>query len=320
MSGRLLLVVSTLAGCGHALTGEAVESAYLEARLPQGGCRAGGMAAAQAAAAAGATAKAAALWDQVALGCPAMRDQAGAAVLAASRLGPGAAGRVVNVNYRTQLPPSVRLYWVSAALGARLLPVADAGSRQPLNVEVHAIRFSGGRPGPLLASSRTFDVVIDEGAALTVKIGEEQTGALTLELQVDRPPPSRPAPAPTAQAARKGPLPTLEKARPLRIEPPRAPLEFGAMLRGVRPALRLCLDREGDLDTVRFLEQAHPRLAASMLDMLRDARHSPYRVGDTAVPSCETMARAPASLAIVRGWPVSTSSRRSSDPTVAASR
>jgi hypothetical protein len=75
------------------------------------------------------------------------------------------------------------------------------------------------------------------------------------------------------------------------MDPPRAPAEFGARLHGVRPALRLCLDRRGQVDTVRFLEQAHPRLAASVLDMLRDSEHQPYRVGDLAVPSCETAAR-----------------------------
>jgi len=294
-------MVSTLAGCAHGgPTGEAIESAYLEARLPQGACPAGDAAccadraaAARAASESGETARAAALWEGVALSCPAARDQAGAAVLAASRLGPGAAGRVINVNYRAQLPPSVRLYWVSAALGERLLPVdAPTGAHPPLKVEVHAIRFAGGRPGPLLTANRTFDVVIGEGNILTVHIAQDGGGALTLDLKVDRPPASGPAPVATVQP-RKGPTPPLEKARALRFDPPRAPPEFGAMLRGVRPALRLCLDREGDLDTVRFLEQAHPRLAASMLDMLRDARHSPYRVGDTAVPSCETMERGP---------------------------
>jgi hypothetical protein len=304
----VMLAWATLTGCGHGgIRGadpEAIESAYLQARQPQAGCRGndaaccgGQVEAARAAAAAGETARAAQLWEAVALACPAQRDQAGAAVLAASRLGPGA-GQVINVSYRTRLPPAIRLYWLSATVGPRLLPVADAAAAptQALKVEVHAIRFTGGRPGPLLTASRQFDIAFGQASGVTVEIAEGKSGdvsaePLALAVEVDRLylKPASPAPPPPPPSRR--PPPPLEKARPLHITPARAPLEFGAMLRGVRPALRLCLDREGDLDTVRFLEQAHPRLAASVLDMLRDARHEPYRVGDTAVPSCETTRR-----------------------------
>jgi hypothetical protein len=298
-------------GCGHrgmrAVAPESIEAAYLQARMSMAGCpendgaccaeRAG---AARAAAAAGETARAAQLWQGVALACPASRDEAGMAVLAASRLGPGPAApgaRVLNVSYRARLSPAVRLYWVAAVAGDRLLPVSDpaATATQPVRIEVQAIRFVGGRPGPLITAVRQFELPFDPGTTVTVEIAEGGGGgpapdALSIQAQVDRVPAPR-APAPAAPTGPVRHTPDLEKARPLHMDPPRAPGEFGARLQGVRPALRLCLDRRGQLDTVRFLEQAHPRLAASMLDMLRDSEHTPYRVGDLPVPSCETTGR-----------------------------
>jgi hypothetical protein len=73
------------------------------------------------------------------------------------------------------------------------------------------------------------------------------------------------------------------------MAPRRTPLEFGDLPPGPGPAVRLCLDRDGQLDTVRFLEPVHPRFAASLIDMFRDSRHEPYRVNDLAVPSCQVL-------------------------------
>jgi hypothetical protein len=217
-------------------------------------------------------------------------------VLAASRLGPAPSasdGRILNVSYKVRLSPAFRLFWVATELGARLLPIAGPPATTPrrLRVEVQAIRFAGGQAGPLLTVTRDLDVASDEGSTITVEI-DEAPGAepLSIRAQVDRPPAPR-TPPPSRPPPPKGPAPVLEKARVVHIDPPRAPLEFGAMLQGVRPALRVCLDREGRVDTVRLLDQAHPRLAAAVLDMLRDSRNEPYRVGDLAVPSCETRPR-----------------------------
>jgi hypothetical protein len=73
------------------------------------------------------------------------------------------------------------------------------------------------------------------------------------------------------------------------VAPLRAPAELGAVGRGAGPGVRLCLDRDGRLDTVRFLEPVHPRLAASVVDMLRDSQYVPYRVNDLPVPSCQPL-------------------------------
>jgi hypothetical protein len=304
----MVLSLVALAGCAHqgvqGMAPEVIESAYVQARLPQAGCRQNDQAccteragAARAAASAGETARAAQLWESVALACPAQRVEAGQAVLAASRLGPAPAtadDRTFNVSYRIRLSPAIRLFWVATGVGTRLLPLAaapSAGTRR-LQVEVHAMRFAQGQPGPLLAVTRELDVVAEEGATVTVEIAEAEgaAGPLAIKAEVDRPPVPRAAPS-SPPPQRKGPLPVLEKARELHIDPARVPPEFGAMLHGVRPTLRVCLDREGRVDTVRLLEQAHPRLAASVLDMLRDSRHEPSRVGDLAVPSCETRRR-----------------------------
>jgi hypothetical protein len=162
---------------------------------------------------------------------------------------------------------------------------------------VHAIRFVGGHPGPLITAVRQLELPFDPGSTVTVEIAEADSGgpapdALVIQAQVERVPAPRVAPPPAQAAPRPlGRTPDLEQARPLQMHPARVPGEFGARLHGVHPALRLCLDRHGQVDSVRFLEQAHPRLAASVLDMLRDAEHAPYRVGDRAVPSCQTRGR-----------------------------
>jgi hypothetical protein len=306
----LVLSLIALSGCGHqdleGIAPESIESSYLQARLPQAGCRerdeaccAEHAGAARAAASAGETARAAQLWEGVALACPARRSEAGAAVLAASRLGPGLAGsdgHTINVSYRTRLSPAIRLFWVATDVDARLLPVAVPGAptSRHLRVEVQAIRFAAGRPGPLLTVTHELDVPFGERTAVTVEIVEtdparQPAEPLAIRTQVDQLPAPRSSPPPGPRPKQPGPL--LEKARVLHIDSPRAPPEFGAMLQGVRPALRVCLDREGRVDTVRLLEQAHPRLAAAVLDMLRDSRNEPYRVGDLAVPSCETRPR-----------------------------
>jgi hypothetical protein len=274
------------ASCSHALPAEVVEAAY----LPKTRCQAGDrpccnelVRAARASSDALATAH---LWDEVALACPDRRSEATAAVAATTPVTGG-----LNVNYRTRLPPSYRLYWVATAIGPQLLPGnAPATGTQTLRVEVHAIRFQGARPGPLLLVDRRFDLPFDAGATVTVEIKEGGAAEpLAIEAQVEKVPVPRSRvqapPRPTA-------APRLEKARALAIAPPRPPREFGALFGASGPAVRLCLDREGQMDTVRFLEPAHPRVAASLIDMFRDARHEPYRVNDLPVPSCELMKRA----------------------------
>ncbi len=292
--------------CGHApgagASPELVESAYLEARLPSAPCRSSEpdccterIAAARAADAAGHTAQSASLWQEVALACPGRRAEAAAAVR--SRTGappvPDAAPRVLNVAYRTRLSPAVRLYWVSAAAGARLMPTpgSEPATTHVVQVEVQAIRFEAGRPGPLLRIERRFDVPFEPEAVITLEIAEipgSRAGPPSLEIlpQVEPVPAARRQPGAAVPAPRRPP-PILETARPRKLDPPRSPLEFGAGLRGARPSVRLCLDQEGRLETLRFLEPTHPRLAASIMDMFRDARYEPYRVDDRPVPSCQ---------------------------------
>jgi hypothetical protein len=300
-----LLAVCAALGCGHAPGGGAsldrLESAYVEARLPSVSCRsidpdccAERVRAARGADAAGHTASSASLWQEVALACPGRRAEAAAAVRSRTRAlpAPDAGARVLNVGFRPRLSPGVRLYWVSAAAGTRLMPTS--GSPPPathaVQVEVQAIRFEGGRPGPLLKVERRFDVPFEPEAVITLEIAEipGSGGAppsLEILPQVEPVPVARRRPEPTPGP--RPPPPILEKARPRRLDPPRSPLEFGTGLEGARPPVRLCLDREGRLETLRFLEPTHPRLAASILDMFRDARWEPYRVNDRPVPSCD---------------------------------
>ena len=316
-----LVVVGAGLGCGHGapLSPAVVESAYLQARMAavvcrsnDAGCCAERVGAARAAAASGDTTRAAERWQEVALACPALRGEAAAAVRAPGRVSPGAQGngpipapedaqgltagwRVLNVAYRARLSPAVRLYWVSASVGARLMPTAGSGATtpQPVLVEVQAIRFEGGRPGPLLRIERRYEVPFEPEAIITLEIAEvpgADGGAPSLEIlpQVDAVPIARRRSDPAGRAALPSrPPPVLEKARLEKIDPLRTPVEFGTGLQGARPPVRLCLDEEGRLATLRFLEPTHPRLAASILDLFRDARYDPYRINDRAVPSCD---------------------------------
>jgi hypothetical protein len=227
----------------------------------------------------------------VALACEVRRAEATAAVLALAA--PPAAApstpEVLNVTYRPRLSPAVRLYWVSTAARGRLLPqVGSEAGPQTLDVEIQAIRFDGSKPGPLMTVQRSFDVAFTPGSTITIDIAEAPAGAavpLEVSARVEAPPPpGQPRATPPAKPA---PAPRLEPAHAVRLAPLRAPREFEALVRGTEPGLRLCLDRDGRLDTVRFLKAPHPRLAASFVDMLRDSRHEPYRVNDLAVPSCQ---------------------------------
>jgi hypothetical protein len=292
-------------GPGAGVSAEELESAYLQARLPSAACRpddpaccAERIRAARAAEAAGQTAASASLWQEVALACPGRRAEAAAAVRSTgrppppSRAPPAAPARVLNVAYRARLSPAVRLYWVSAAAAGRLMPTADPepSATQVVQVEVQAIRFEGGRPGPLLRIERRFDVPFEPEAVITLEIAEiPGSGATPPSLEIL--PQVEPVPIarrrPEAAPPPRRPPPTLEKARPRKLDPRRQPLEFGTGLRGARPMVRLCLDLDGRFETLRFLEPAHPRLAASIIDMFRDARYEPYRVNDRPVPSCD---------------------------------
>jgi hypothetical protein len=278
-------------GCAHgppSLASSTVEAAYVDARRSHAVCRDGDgaccgqqAAAARAAAGRGESARAARLWDEVALACPGLRAEA----TAAGRPTPVAGG--LNVTYRPRLSPDVRLFWVSAAAGSRLLPASL--TPQGIEVEVEAIRFSHGRPGPLLAITRRFDLPLSPGASIDIVIRDAPAGAtapLEVTAEVQPPPPTG---RPSTHPVRPAPAPRLEKAQPLRVPAPRAPLELAPLPAGAGPAVRLCLDREGEVDSVRFLDGAHPRFAASLVDMFRDARYEPYRVNDLAVPSCQVV-------------------------------
>jgi hypothetical protein len=308
ISAGLVAVVSGCAGA-PVLPAHAVEAAYVEARAAQAVCRSRGPACcgeqaaeARAAAGRGDSARAAHLWQEVALSCPGRRAEATAAMMAdhGAAVGPSSRSestpRVLNVSYRTRLSPAVRLYWVATAVGARLLPsTGPSPATQAVQVEVQAIRFTGTRPGPLLVVDRRFDLAFQPGVRVTVEIAEAPAGSaspLEVSAHVDRAPLS-PSPGPPPSAPRKAHTARLEKARTIHLDPPRAPLEFGALSPGSGPALRLCLDREGQLDTIRFLETPHPRLAASLIDMFRDSQHEPYRVNDLPVPSCEVIRPSP---------------------------
>jgi hypothetical protein len=305
----LAICASTACAHGPGLSAERVERAYLEARLPSAACRSNDpvccedrVRAARAADDAGYTARSASLWQEVALGCPDRRPEGAAAALSTKRPAPAADApppaappglRVLNVSYRARLSPAVRLYWVSAEVGPRLMPTADTApsDTHPVRVEVQAIRFDGGRPGPLVRIERRFDVPFNPEAVITLEIAElPGSGAAAPSLEVL--PQVQPIPAPrrrpdAPRAPPRGPPPVLEKARPRTLDPPRSPIEFGAEPGGARPWVRLCLDQDGQLETLRFLEAAHPRLTASIIDMFRDSRYEPYRVNDRPVPSCE---------------------------------
>ena len=284
-------------GCATAPPEPAVEAAYAEARAAGATCRAGDVKCcddrvkeARAAGERGESARAAHLWEDVALACPGRRSEATAAVLVPSAKPLDVPPEVLNVSYHPRLSPAVRLYWVSTAARGRLLPqVGSEVGPQSLDVEVQAIRFKGTKPGPLMSVERRFDLVVPPGATIVIDIAEARAGAaspLDVSARVDAPaalPPRRASPPP-----KPGPPPRLEPARALILAPLRSPREFDPLVRGKAPGLRFCLDRDGRLDTVRFLEASHPRLAASFVDMLRDSRHEPYRVNDQAVPSCNS--------------------------------
>ena len=306
MGFRTGLVAALAVGCAHgpsAMPAADVEGAYLAARARQsicpandGGCCAKQVQAARAAAASGDGVREAQLWHQVAVACPARRAEATAAVMTARAPAKGGgavpAARPLNVTYRARLSPAVRLYWVAAAVGPRLLPsAADAapGGNQSLHVEVHAIRFDGRHAGPLLVAQRRFDVPADPDALITVEIAQaDPRSPLALEATVTPPPPARSGP-PAAAPARRSPEPILAKGYLVHLDPLRAPAEFSADGVTAAPVMRVCIDRHGQVETVRFLEAAHPRLAASLLDQYRDSQHQPYRVNDRPVPSCEVV-------------------------------
>jgi hypothetical protein len=150
-------------------------------------------------------------------------------------------------------------------------------------VEVQAARFSGSRPGPLLTVARDFDLPLEQNATITIEIAESST-ELELRALVDKVPlPTSRRPAPATPAT----PPRLETARAVTVLPARVPAELGTL--GRTPPVRVCLDRDGQLDTVRFLEPAHPRVAASVIDMYRDSVYEPYRVNDRPVPSCHAV-------------------------------
>jgi hypothetical protein len=300
--GVLAVLLSALgcAGLGGAggLPEQLVESAYVEARSARAACRkddadccARQAAAAQQAMASGQSAGAAHAWQEVALSCPARKEQVRAptrSIPASVPPGTDPGNAVVNVSYRVRLPPAVRLYWVAASVGARLLPVAAVAAPQPVDVEVHAIRFTGGRPGPLLVVERRLEIAFQPGAIVTIQIAEAPPGSpVPLAVSAEVQPPPRAAPSPPATPPRPGPAPRLESARVVAMQPHRTPLELAGYVEAdAIPPHRVCLDAQGDLDTIRFLEAPHPRVAASLIDQFRDARHEPYRVNDLAVPSC----------------------------------
>lgn len=289
----MLVVLAAQIGCAAGVPNQVAERAYVEAQAARAACRPGDLgccgqqvAAARGAVERGESARAAHLWQEVALACPQRRSEATAAVRALDGRAP-ASPELLNVTYRVRLPASVRLYWVGAAVGGRLLPGAGAApGTQALEVEVQAMRFEGGKPGPLLALNRRFDLVLPPSPRITIEIVEGRAGApLELSAHVDPPAPAG-APPRSPAAIKPAPPPRLESARLVHLPALRAPQEFGALVGEKDPSLWVCLDRDGRMDTVRFHQATHPRLAAAVVDMLRDARHEPYRVNDLAVPSC----------------------------------
>jgi hypothetical protein len=294
--GGALAITVLLAACASRppVSNQALEDAYVDRRPAKPLCRADdaeccaeGVKAARAASAAGESQSAARLWHEVAVTCPTRRSEVAAALQAPAR-SPDA-GQALNVTYRFSLPPSVRLYWVEASTGKRLLPAGlPTGGDDRVHVEVHAIRFDGRQPGPLMRMDLVMEPPREPGASVTIDVSEtpEKKFALVPRVQIEKPAPAVPRPsAPVAP----GPGPDLEKARVMRLDTPRLPTELGTALKGTRRAVRACLNREGWVDTIRFLEPTHPRLAASLADALRDARWEPYRVNDRAVPSCEVV-------------------------------
>jgi hypothetical protein len=277
-----------------AVSNQAVEDAYVERRPAKPLCRSDdaeccalGVKDARAAAARGESHPAARLWHEVAVTCPTRRSEVAAAVQSPSSTPP--AGPPLNVSYRFSLPPAVRLYWVAASAGQRLLPGGSPTGDDQLHVEVHAIRFDGKRPGPLMRMELVLEPPREPGSSLTIDVSEtsEKKFALVPRVQIDRPAPALARPA--APVAPPRPAPDLEKARIVRLNSPRLPTELGPALKGTRRSVRVCLDREGSVDTIRFLEPTHPRLAGSLADSLRDARWEPYRINSRAVPSCEVV-------------------------------
>jgi len=177
-------------------------------------------------------------------------------------------------------------------VGPRLLPEpGPAPAVQAVQVEVHAIRFLGTRPGPLLVVERRLDLAFEPTATVIVEIAEAPAGSaspLEVTAHVEKIPIAR-APGDQLPPSKPMPAPRLERAHVLHTGSRRTPLEFGGPPPGPGPALRLCIDRDGQLDTIRFLEPLHPRFAASLIDMFRDSRYEPYRVNDLAVPSCQVL-------------------------------
>lgn len=304
-----LVIVAATMGCAgpgaRGLPDQLVERAYAEARGGRSVCRSGDAdccarqaTAAREATASGQSARAAHLWHDLAVACPTRSEEARAMARAMTPSAPpgvDAAGAIVNVSYRVRLPADFRLYWVSASTGGRLLPVVRAMGPQPLDVEVQAIRFVRGRPGPLLAVERRLEVAFQPGAVVTIEIAEAAPGApapLAISAHVQPPPKPRTPGAPLPDA-RPRPAPRLEPARVVEMRHHRDPLELGSPLDPAAfPDRRVCLDAEGNLDTVRFFEAPHPRVAAALVDQLRDARHEPYRVNDLAVSTCMVVGRA----------------------------
>jgi hypothetical protein len=298
VSAQVSIAGVMASGCAHQgaadLPAPVVEAAYVQARAAGAVCRAGDAACCaervSAARASGDGAQAAHLWQEVALACPNRQAEAAAALAGGSVEGPSPGPRphLLNVSYRPRLSPSYRLFWVSSAVGPHLLPAPGTGA-QAVDVEVQAIRFAGTRPGPLLIVSRRFELSFEPAATVVVDIAEGPAGStspLELSAHLDKVAVPR---GPGAAVTPPRPMPTarLEKAQAVHVPPLRVPRELG----GLPPvaSLRLCLDRQGELDTIRFLQPVNPRLAASLIDMYRDARHDPYRVNDLGVPSCRVL-------------------------------
>ena len=112
------------------------------------------------------------------------------------------------MSYRFSLPPSVRLYWVEASMGKRLLPAGlPTGGDDRLHVEVHAIRFDGRQPGPLMRMDLVMEPPREPGASVTIDVSEtpEKRFALVPRVQIDKPAPAVPRPsAPVAPGPAPG--------------------------------------------------------------------------------------------------------------------